>query len=76
MTNNSQTIYSAIGIPEEMIKICKGLMNRVIISISNLPSAKLLNSERRGKNAEKVWDRLVPNNLATYDPKNDIYTLN
>lgn len=74
MNNNSIPELSGKGIPEKLIEIAASQFNSTIISSSNNPKSKHLETEWRSISANKVWDRLVANNKAKYDSHLDVYT--
>ena len=75
MKHQEEVIYKAKGIPEKMIEELYKITNKTIISSTNNPKAKILAEEFRTPQASKVWERLLNNEKAVYDIKNDIYTL-
>ncbi len=74
MVNNTIPELSGKGVPDRLIEIAASQLNLKIISSSNKPSSKKLDTEWRTPDADNVWDRLVLQNKATYDPDLDIYT--
>ncbi len=67
--------YIAKGVPEKMIEEANRILNLNIISSTNKEESKLLSTEWRTTEAEKVWIRLYAQGKAKYDPNSEIYEL-
>lgn len=74
MNNNNVPELTRKGIPEKLIEITTIQFNSTIISSSNNPKSKQLDTEWRTVAANKVWDRLVADNKAKYDSQLNLYT--
>lgn len=74
MKNNRVPELSGKGITEKLIELAASQFGLTIISSSNNPLHKKLETEWRSIDANKVWDRLQAQNKATYDTELDIYT--
>lgn len=74
MNNNNVPELTGKGIPEKLIEIAAAQFNSTIISSSNNPKSKLLDTEWRTVAATKVWERLVAKDKAKYDSQLDLYS--
>ena len=74
MTNHGVSELRGMGIPEKLIELAASQFGLRIISSSNKPLHQKLEKEWRTIDANKVWDRLVKQNKASYDTDFDIYT--
>lgn len=74
MNNNREKKYMAKGIPNKMIEETAEVLMLQIISSTNNESFKLLYTEWRSLDAEKVWKRMVKEGRAEYDLRTDTFT--
>jgi hypothetical protein len=66
--------YKMKGIPDKMIEEAARTLKLQIISSTNNPAFKVLYTEWRSPDADKVWQRLVSRGIANYDSRTDIFT--
>ena len=66
--------YQKVGLPEATILHAAKVIGRRIVSSRN--NEEKSNGEYRSLTAEKVWQRLVSQGLATYDNETDSFATN
>lgn len=74
MDNRNMIQYRGKGITEKLIDESSRVLNITIISSTNNPSAKSLETEWRTEPATKIWERLKAKGAASLNEQTDIYT--
>lgn len=67
---NNDPAYSGMGIPEPLIAFAARSLGRTVISSPTAGAAGVWRTDA----ATTMWDRIMANGHATYDPVRDIYT--
>jgi hypothetical protein len=70
ITHNDNDYYKGKGIPESLFKLVSKLLKKKIVSSQSFKEGA---GEFRTEAANKMWDRLVSKDLATYNKEKDRY---